>query len=492
MNNPFNKIKSNSFLAAIIYRYFASLFLQLTAFVVGMVVSKLLGPEMLGYWGLFHIVTNYYVFSNLGSTNGLTRELGLLIGKNERGLIKNNIGAASAIHIVFPGTASLILIVYSFFLVSPLSWVFLFSGIVSFVELYEETLIRITSAFERHKILARISVFRSLISFLIVIPLVYFFDLRGRIIAALILAIIGLLVTYRYLPVPLSLSFNKTHIINLISIGFPIALTGFFAASFFLVDRLVITKFLTIEDLGFFTFAFYLVTVIKNIKYNVASILYQRQNIIFGADGAKSKQRLFEVSKCSALFTTDLTGVLSGLILIVFSFFVKYFMPEYINSIAITYIIVFSQVMGSINVFNTVGKHRDYLIIMIISLIINIALSILFVKLWGIIGVAYATFLSFILLNIVINFSNLKYFDLTYIQNFKLILRIILVPLYCYVIARGIEYLLFKNITTHIGYDIVLMFILLTTYAVFMIPLFFMLKGHLRFLNRVTLVETTV
>lgn len=489
MYNPFNKIKSNSFLAAIIYRYFASLFLQLTAFIVGMVVSKILGPNMLGYWGLFHIVTNYYVFSNLGVTNGLTRELGLLIGKNERGSMKNNIGAASAVHIVFPGTTSLILIVYSFFLISPLSWVFLFSGIVGFVQLYEETLIRITNAFEKHKMLAGISVFRSLISFLIVIPLVYFFDLRGRMIAALILAIIGLIVTYKYLPVPLSISFNKSHIINLISIGFPIALTGFLSASFFLVDRLVITKFLSIEDLGFYTFAFYLVTVVMNIKSNVAGILYQRQNIIFGADGVINKQRLFEVSKSSALFTTDLTGVLSGLILIVFSFFVKYFMPEYINSIAITYIIVFSQVMGSINVFNTVGKHTHYLLIMVASLAINVALCVIFVNLWGIIGVAYATFSSFIFLNIVINFFNLKYFDLSYLQNFKLIFRIIGVPLYCYAIAKGIEYFLFKNITTHIWYDIGLMFLLICAYIFFMIPLFFLLKGHLKFLNHVKLEE---
>lgn len=491
MKNPLNRIKKDSFLAAIFYRYSATLFLQISAFIVGMIVSKLLGPEMLGYWGLFHIVTNYYVFSNLGTTNGLTRELGLLIGKNERDSIQDIISSANAIHVVLPGIASIVLIIYSYFLTPPLNWVFLFAGIYGFLYLYEETLIRILNAFEKHKILAGISIFRSLISFVIVVPLVYFFDLQGRLFSALLLVIVGLIATYKYLPVSLTISFRKAQIVNLISIGFPIALAGFLGANFFLVDRLVITKYLTIEDLGFYTFAFYLVTVIKNLKINVANILYQRQNIIYGADGENSKKRLLEVSKSSALFTTDLTGVLSGLILIVFSFFVKYFMPEYIKTLPITYIIVFSQVMGSINVFNTVGRHKQYLILMAISLIINIALSILFVKSWGLIGVAYATFLSFLIFNVIINYANLKYFNLSLNQNLKIIFRIIAVPLYCYVVAIGIEYILFKYFSFQFSFDILLMLLLLAIYSALMTPLFFMLKNHLKYLNRIMLNETS-
>jgi O-antigen/teichoic acid export membrane protein len=482
-----NKLQKTSFLAALIHRYSATLVVQLSAFIVGMVVSKLLGPEMLGYWGLFLIITKYYSFTNLGATNGLTRELGLAIGQKDTDKMHKTIGAAHAIQWFLPGTVSVGLIIYSFFVSNELRWIFLFGGIICFIQLYEVTLERIINAHEKHKTIAWLSVIRAILSFLIVIPLVFYFDLNGRIFAAMLLAVVVFVITWTYLPVKIGFSFDKTDIKQLIYVGFPIALSGFLAANFFLVDRIVVTRFLSISDLGLYTFAFYLVTVIKNVKTTIATILYQRQNIIFGEDGPLKKRRLLIVSKSAAFFTTDLTGIISGFLLIVFSFAVIHFMPEYKEALNLTYIIVFSQVLGNINVLNTVGRQVSHVKLLAIGLMFNIILSITFVHTWGLTGVAYATYISFVALNILINLYNLSYFSLDRIKSFFITFRIVGVSIYCFLIAKIIERGLFYFLTNHVVKDVFIMLAFLMAYAILMLPLFLLVKDHMRLLNKITL-----
>jgi len=481
------KLNKDSFLVALIQRYSSALMVQLSGFVVGMVVSKILGPEMLGYWGIFHIITGYYSYANLGATNGLTRSLGIALGQKKENEIKNIIGAAHAIHLTLPLLITFGLVIVGIFLKPPYNWIVIFAGIVGFVTLYEETLKRILSSFEKHKIIASLSLYQSIISILVVIPLVYFFNIQGRIIAALLIAIFIFVATLKKLPIKLSISFNKQLIRELIIVGFPIAMAGFLAANFFLVDRLVITRFLSVEQLGMYVFAFYLVTVVKSVKTIIASILYQRQNIVFGEDGPQRTRRLLIISKSAAYFTTDLTGVLSGYMLIIFAFSVKYLLPEYIEAIPLTFVIVFSQVLGSINVLNTVGKHLQYLLLIAVALIINIALSMLFANLWGLIGVAYATFLSFMIYNIMVNYYNLKYFNLSSVVSFKIIFRILSVSLYSFMLSRVTEHFLLKQMTGHIVRDSILALGLLLGYSLFIIPLLFFIKGHLKILNKIKL-----
>ena len=481
------RLNKASFLAALIQRYSATLVVQLSAFVVGMVVSKLLGPEMLGYWGLFLIITKYYSYTNLGATNGLTRELGVAIGQKNTDKMQRTIGSAHAIQWILPVAVSVGLIIYSFFADNELRWIFLFGSIICFVQMYEVTLVRIINAHEKHKTIAKLSVIRAILSFLIVIPLVYYFDLNGRIFAALLLALMVFIITWKYLPVKISFNLDKANIKSLVSVGFPIAVVGFLGANFFLVDRLVVTRFLSISDLGLYTFAFYLVTVIKNVKATIATILYQRQNIIFGEDGPLKKRRLLIVSKSAAFFTTDLTGIISGFLLIVFSFAVIHFMPEYTKALNLTYIIVFSQVLGSINVLNTVGRQVSNVKLLATGLLFNIILSITFVHIWGLTGVAYATYISFVALNILINLYNLSYFNLDRIKSFTITFRIVGVSIYCFLIAKITEASLFYFVSEIFAKDVFIMIALLMGYTLFMLPLFFLLKGHLKILNKIKL-----
>lgn len=472
---------------AIIQRYSGSLFVYLSAFVVGMAVSKMLGPEMLGYWGIFHIITAYYSYANLGATNGLTRELGIALGRNDKEKIHKVTGSAHAIQLLLPGLATICLVIYGLFLSSPLNLVFIAAGIAGFILLYEETLSRIINSFEKHKILAGINIWRSIISFLIVIPLVYIGGLQGRIFAALLLGTVMLFITLNKLPLKLNLSFDKQAIGDLIRVGFPIAMAGFLTANFYLVDRLVITKFLTLKELGYYVFAFYLVTVIKSIKQTIAGILYQRQNIVFGEDGESKQRRLFLISRSAAFFTTDLTGVISGLLLIVFSFAVKYFLPEYTAAIPLTYVIVFSQVMGSINVLNTVGRHVQFLGLIFFALLINIALSLFMVHYLGLTGVAWATFISFVIYNVVMNYYNLRYFKIPVKRSLIIVVRIISVSIYCLAVSRGLEHFMFSKLSGSLFGDIGLMILLLLSYLVFMVPLLYLLKGHINILNKIKL-----
>jgi O-antigen/teichoic acid export membrane protein len=483
------KLNKGSFLAALIHRYSSTLVVQLSAFIVGMMVSKLLGPTLLGYWGIFLIITNYYSYSNLGATNGLTQSLGIALGKRDQKKVRTTIAAAHAIQLTLPALATAIMVIAGITFDAPYNWIIVFAGIAGYISLYGEILKRILSSFEKHKTLAIIALVQSTISIVIVIPFVYYFDLYGRIIAALILTIILFSITYKALPVKLGLCFDKATIKEHIAVGFPIAMAGFLFANFSLVDRLVITSFLNVEQFGFYVFGFYLVTVIKQIKETVSNILYQRQNIVFGEDGPLKKEDLLAISKSAAFFTTDLTGVLSGFLLIVFAFTVKYLLPEYEAAIPLTFVLVFSQVMGSINVFNTVGKHYQYLLLITIALFVNIALSIFFVHIGGLLGVAYATFISFLFFNILVNYYNLRFFDNSIQQTANFIVRIVSVSIYCYLSALGVKYFLFIYFSGNLYHDGILLILLLIGYTLMMLPLLHLIRDHVKVLNKIKLLK---
>ena len=483
-------LQRNTFLTALLQRYSSTVIVQISGFIVGLVVAKLLGPEMLGYWGIFQIITGYFSYSNLGATNGLTRDLGIALGKGEKKQINRIIGAAHAVQLTLPFVATFVLFFVALFYDSPINWILVTAGIYGFIQLYEVTLVRVINSFEQHKKLALLHGGKALLSIIIIIPFVYIYDLEGRLIAAVVLALIVFGITWKILPAKMSLKFDMSDIKSLIRIGFPIGMAGFLMSNFFLVDRLVIASFLTVEELGFYVFAFYLVMVVKSIKQTVSNILYQRQNIIFGEDGPEKKRRLYIITKSTAFFATDLTGILSGILLIIFSFAVKYLMPEYLESIPLTFIIVFSQVMGSINVLNTVGKHLDYLKLMGFALLINIILSITFVSIWGLLGIAYATFMAFLIHNIIVNYYNLRFFNLSFVESIGVIFRIIGVPVFCFLIAYLIELALFQYYSGIFISDIVLVIVLCLGYLILTAPLLFFLKQHISVLNRIKLLKS--
>ncbi len=112
----------------------------------------------------------------------------------------------------------------------------------------------------------------------------------GRVLASIIIAVILLWYYFRKIEEIPGFRWRAEDFKKLISVGFPIMMAGFLHSNFFLVDRLVIANFLTIEKLGYYAFGFYLVSVVKTIKSAVANVLYQRQNHVYGQDGPSKKE----------------------------------------------------------------------------------------------------------------------------------------------------------------------------------------------------------
>ena len=485
---PRSRLNSNSVLAALLFRYSSNLVFQLAGFIVAMVVSKLLGPELLGYYALLNIIKNYLSYTNLGSTNGLTWSLGMSLGAGKQEEADSTIKTAFTFHFILPLFFAISIVVVSAFieLQYPLNWVVPFAGIIGFIDLYGVNLSRIFGAMELHKYLARIKIIKSFLTIIVVIPLVYFFSIEGRIFAALLLSLFLTVVYHVKIKNKLAFHWDKEKFKELIRVGFPIMMAGFLHANFFLADRLIITGFLTIEDLGMYAFGFYLVNVVKMIKGTVANVVYQRQNRVFGKFGPQDTSQLFRITKSTSYFVTDLTGIVSGISLIVFTYAVLIFMPEYSDALNITYIVVFSQAIGSINVLNTVRKNYLFLGILSFSLLVNVSLGILLVTTYGLIGVAYATFFSFMLLNSIINFVNLRFFKKSIKVSIIVTLRIVLVPATVFIVAFFIkEGILYTYVGESLFHEFFKMLAFEILFLILSIPLFFMIKNHLRALNNI-------
>jgi O-antigen/teichoic acid export membrane protein len=479
-------LNSKSVLAAIIYRYSSNLVFQFSGFLVAMVVSKILGPELLGYYAILNIIKNYLSYTNLGTTNGLTWSLGISLGGGNNEAAHSTIKTAITFHFILPLVFALAIVAGGLLLnlEYPLNLIVPAAGIIGFIDLYTVNLSRILGAMERHKLLAQVMLIKSLLSIVLVVSLTYIFSVEGRILAALLLGLLVASVYHVNLKHKLGFQWDKQKLKELIAVGFPIMAAGFLHANFFLVDRIIITGFLPVEDLGMYAFGFYLVSVVKTIKGTVSTVIYQRQNHIFGKEGPGNTAQLFALSKSSSYLVTDVTGIVSGLALIVFTYAVLFFMPEYTMALNITYIVVFSQAIGSINVLNTIRKNYLYLGILSFSLLFNVILGIILVRNYELTGVAYATLIAFILHNCIVNYVNLRYFKKSLFATIMIVARIVIVPVIIFIIAFFIRFSIDNTFTGESFFsELLWMFGYLAGFLIVAIPLMIMVKKHLQLLN---------
>lgn len=480
-------INKGSFLYAIMQKYSSSLVIQVSSFVTAIFVAKFLGPEMLGYWAIFQIIVRYFPVTNLGCSISINKEMGVNLGAGNKPEVKRILDSARFAQTWFPLPVVLILFIVSRFFESPLNWLILLAGIVGYIQDHHNLAIRYMNARERHGSVARVNILKSLMSLAIILPLTYFWSLEGRGIGSFVLHTILLIITLLFAGIfSFSIKYEAGALKRLINIGIFMSMQGFLATCLLVTDKIMAGSILDIKSLGIYTFSMYLVVIVEGIKKSVQGVLYQRQHFIFGKDNRVSRD-LLEVSKNSVYLISRLTAVIAAVLLIPFAIAIHLYFPEYNDSLSISFIVVYSQVLGAFNVLNTINKHRKLTVYLLIAVIGNIVLSFLMAKLLGLYGIAISTLIVFTAYYLYLSIANLRIFDLPGREIIRILWELLKYPLISFLFMQVYLYCFRKYVIAGDYNPYVVGLVTFAALSIGCIPVYRSVMAHIKYLNSIRL-----
>ncbi|WP_169311146.1 oligosaccharide flippase family protein [Thermodesulfatator indicus] len=396
------KNRERKFLKETFWYSLTTISFQFSRFFCFFVAAKILGPKQYGWWSLLSLFLLYRGITHFGVIPAMNREIPFFIGKKDFDRV-NKIRSVTFSYLLVFSFLSVVVFLFSVLLIKDrllkcalISMVILFFA----TQLYHYFQVYLKSSIQ-FKIMSLQQMLFSVSLPLIVIPLTIKYKLLGFILGqALVIFVICLYIKKKICFRPV-IDFDKKELIRLIKIGFPIMLVALFYGLFTSADRWIISAYMDSESLGFYSLGLLVGNSLFLLPRSLAEQIYPRMVKSFGEYG---NLRILVILKFKQLFLSLVIVIpLAILICIFFPIVVEIFLPSYLPSIEVIKIIVvgfvFLTIANSFGVFLlSINKQIIYLFVTLFSVVLNIILSIMFVKFgYGIVGVALGSAISYLI-----------------------------------------------------------------------------------------------
>lgn len=374
------KIASNKVLQYVFSRYFVY-FIQ---FVNSLLIAIYLGPFYLGVWGFINLVVQYFEQLNFGISQSFNA-LGAIY-KEDKAYVSKLFGSTLLSMAIVSGAATLffflndmfqlgigekynfskyaptvaIVVVLNYFIPAFLSLLRIYGGIltIAIVQSFQPVCVFLTLHFWRGENLLNVLVWTFLVSFS----------------ASIILCLIKM-------PVKLKINFD----FKMLGIIVKKALYLFlYSASFYFIllsTRGFISSYFSVEQFGFFTFAFSLGNAILLLFKSFVFLIFPK--VVNRLAHSQSNEAMEMVNKARVDYVT-LAHVVGHLAILCFPLFI-FFFPKYFETILVFNLIVLSLIVythcfGYQELLIAKGKDKTLGFIAFISLIINIGVALFLIK----------------------------------------------------------------------------------------------------------------
>lgn len=382
---------------------FSSYFLQFVAAIIGFITKRLLGPTLTGTFSLLMIFHDYIRFADLGVRHAVKIKMPLLIGrgkKKEANIIKN---LGFSFTLLSVSVVCLIVIFIDLFIKHIINN-YLFYGIIiitffSFCSNVITYYLSVFQATKRFSIVSTYNILYAALALLLKIALTYFYGLYGLLISMVLINIIIFLYFMR--KEKLLYYFNWEKLYPLLKFGFPLIILQFVTRSIFSIDRIIIAKFFTFEQLGFYSIAIMAHSFLYSAPGKFVTVISPFFLEKVGKDRSHKKSLHYIIKP--TLIIAYFFAFLIGLLVIVYPLLVNFIIPQFTAGIVAAKIIMYATfflgIVGmSTSVITALEKQKVWLMISVVILILSIIFNFIVIKLgYGIEGVAFASLISFFL-----------------------------------------------------------------------------------------------
>ncbi|MBI5233460.1 MAG: polysaccharide biosynthesis C-terminal domain-containing protein [Deltaproteobacteria bacterium] len=267
---------------------------------------------------------------------------------------------------------------------------------------YYEYYLAILKSYQRFPLITSANYLDATVNVGLTVLLIYFFGIYGLYASAML----SLMVVISYFrsshPLNHTAGFKFNIFTGLVKNGFPILLFGLGSLLMHTADRLVVSWFLGLEALGYYGIAVMVMNAIMDIPIAARDVMEPR--LMQSIEAEKKDEILRDFLFKPLINTAYLMPFLVGTVVFLMPAFVTLLLPRYIQGIGPTQIVVFGAYFFSMSyvlrgMIIARGLQLKGTLIMAVSIIINIALSVVFIKTgYGLNGVAGAGVVSFLVL----------------------------------------------------------------------------------------------
>lgn len=381
-----------------------SFLIRFITFIRGFIVARLLDPSLYGYFSGLSLIFLYNAQGHLGILHGMNRSLSISKGaKSHQSFdeVKNNgVSAIAILSLIISGG----ILLYSFVKADVYStyviWgirIYAIVGVLYHMEYVYHSLFRVDHRFKEINISRLIFASSNII---LVVLLIYLFGFYGVLFA--LLGAVAIQNTYLFVKgkFKFKLVLNPDLIKDLLKTGAPISFAYLTTVILNSVDRIMIIRFLSSAELGFYAIGLTLsAEFLLRIPDAISYVIYPRILEEYGKSG--DTRSLLHLFRAPSVVLGCVMAVAIGLLFLSIDYLIIYLLPNYIPAIEVTRILIFSVYFVSINqiavrVIITTKRTKALILFQVMAIFLNtIANYIAIQRGMGIRGVALATALSY-------------------------------------------------------------------------------------------------
>ncbi len=255
-------------------RYVSSSYVaQCFDFLTGIVSRRLLGPALMGVWTFCQVIITYAKYSALGTTDAVVRDIPYHLTKGEKDKAEELQNLVFSFTMVNSLLISLGMWIYTFLVRHKNPPVLTFSlvgcGVIILIQRLYNLLVVYLRAHRNFHLISRLAIYSSAVNLIFIAVLTKFFKLYGYLAATVLTYIASIAFIQFFARFPLRLHYDKEKLKPVLVLGIPLLFTGVLNAFFLSLDKLLITKRLGFEPLGFYSIAL----MVQNYFFSLPNML---------------------------------------------------------------------------------------------------------------------------------------------------------------------------------------------------------------------------
>lgn len=420
--------------------------------VTSIAIRRFLGPFLSGIWGVVQIVLSYSSFIHCGILFGAEKEIPYNRGKGEYKQASRIADVTFSFILVISLTAAILLSLWVLFFggeYSPYVKIGLYAAaIITLLQQLYNFYLTVLRAHKKFTIIGKTLLLASFFNLIFVFTLTKTLRLYGLYISTILTLCISTFYFFKKFNTYPKFFISLKDLINIFKIGFPILIINLSMTFFRSVDRIIIAKKLSLEDLGYYGLGVILMKYILFLPTIFSSVIFPR----FQEKYAKAHNH--KDLKNYILTPTMILAYLMPVFILVTYFItpilIHFVLPDFRNSMVVIRLILLGSFFISLYYpasfyFITVNKTKHIVPFAVGSSLLLLFFGTMVVNFsWGMEGVAFITSLCYM----IFTFSLLLH-ALNHIQsigdNLKVIGEIFSVFLYFLGIAFFIDRINFSS-----------------------------------------------
>ena len=337
----------------------------------GIIILKLVSPEIMGIWIALQLILNYGIQCHFGILNGMSRQIPYYEGRNdtEKSLNVEYVSRFNILILTVFGLFGVFILYISNLL--PKEMNLIVCSMIIITRLNMEFYIALFKARQKfHK--ATLIVGCEAILMFITLPFVYFMQLEGLVLRSFVCALFLLYLSIKLNSYIFKIQKDYTLSKEIIFKGFPIMLLGFALVIYGSMDRLMIIRFLDNESLGLYSIGLAVASILSLIPAFSGQSFYPKMVEIYSADGVSKE--MVKICGTASLISFFITIFAVVGIFYLLPIFVEFFLFDYMDGIDAMKVILISGLLLSISAgpnYFIIACEKKFLQILLIVFVVS-------------------------------------------------------------------------------------------------------------------------